>query len=335
MACIPKLSTQDSALLMDRQITFRITLTAPPLGVDFGLQEGKGSNYETVQKQRSAGKDLHFEFTAGLKPGGKSNEPALSGPFVQGPTGGKFVYLDIGTYAGQLDTCWSRRLKIPLYGITTDLLSESSDESDLVLETRVPGTGRDGGPNCATVKPFEGWRMACAQGSGKSARGSSDRDARLTKRRAANKSSVARKNNESSARATAAKGARVAASKGARAGARKGSGCDWSTVQQIARGLPEAVEGLSYGTAAFHVRKKLFVRMHQGRESVVVMIPIEVREGLMQSDPETFYITDHYLGYPAMLVRLRTVRFEDLRSLVEESWRSQAPLKLLVEYDSK
>ena len=37
----------------------------------------------------------------------------------------------------------------------------------------------------------------------------------------------------------------------------------WETVQAIARALPGAVEGMSYGTPAFHVRKKLFVRLHQ------------------------------------------------------------------------
>src|SRR5262249_37087237 len=106
---------------------------------------------------------------------------------------------------------------------------------------------------------------------------------------------------------------------------RSRKGCDWSTVQEIARALPEADEGMSYGTPAFFVKKKLFVRLHQSRESVVIMIPIGAREGLMQTDPETFYITDHYACYPAMLVRLSTVRFEVLRSLVEESWRSRAP----------
>ena len=76
----------------------------------------------------------------------------FAGPFVQGPPGQRFAYLDIGTYAGQSDTQWSRQLKIPLEGITAKMAACGG-----VYETRVPGTARDGGPNCASVKDFKGW----------------------------------------------------------------------------------------------------------------------------------------------------------------------------------
>ena len=142
---------------MERELTLRIILEAPPPGVDFGLQQGHGNDYETVQKQRSKRADLTFTFTVRAKQ--NSNGVAnLLGPFTQGPAHGRFVYLDIGTYAGQTDTHWSRRLKIPLSGISWKLVVEATD-ADRVLETRVPGTGRDGGPNCATVKPFGGWSL--------------------------------------------------------------------------------------------------------------------------------------------------------------------------------
>ncbi len=144
---------------MERELTLRIVLEKPPAGVDFALQKGKGSNYETVQKQRSGTHDLCFEFTARAVPGAKNADPNLLGPFVQGPSGARFVYLDIGVAAGQLDTTWSRRLKIPLTGITTDILSRLEKDRKLILETHVPGTGKDGGPNCATVKPFAGWKL--------------------------------------------------------------------------------------------------------------------------------------------------------------------------------
>ena len=85
----------------------------------------------------------------------KDKFPKFSGSFVQGPADGKFVYIDIGTYAGQTDTVWSRRLKVPLTGITWKDIDSLS--GNLILQASVPGTGRDGGPNCATVKPFEGW----------------------------------------------------------------------------------------------------------------------------------------------------------------------------------
>jgi hypothetical protein len=143
---------------MERELALRIVLEKPPSGVDFGLQKGRGNDYETVQKQRSQAKDLCFEFTIGLKAGGTDATPDFSGSLVQGPRGGRFVYLDIGTYAGQTDSCWSRRLKVPLSGITWDII-DRMEKARAVLETRVPGTGRDGGPSCATVKPFDGWKL--------------------------------------------------------------------------------------------------------------------------------------------------------------------------------
>src|SRR5689334_11406568 len=102
---------------MDEQVKFSIVLLQPPEGVDFGLQKGSGSNYETVQKQRSASGELHFEFTATIRRNKDSADPDFKGPFVQGPLQGRFVYIDIGTLAGQTDSVWSRRLKIPLKGI--------------------------------------------------------------------------------------------------------------------------------------------------------------------------------------------------------------------------
>jgi uncharacterized protein DUF5990 len=141
---------------MERELTLRIVLENPPTGVDFGLQKGRGTDYETIQKQRSKTNDLCFEFIVGLRTSRKDAVPDFSGSLVQGPPGGRFVYLDIGTYAGQKDTCWSRRLKVPLSGITWDMLDRMAS-SRSILEARVPGTGKDGGPNCATVKPFDGW----------------------------------------------------------------------------------------------------------------------------------------------------------------------------------
>ena len=51
-------------------MNLRLILLAPPAGVDYGLQSGQGSGYETVQTQRSAGKDLRFEFSVEVKPCG-------------------------------------------------------------------------------------------------------------------------------------------------------------------------------------------------------------------------------------------------------------------------
>jgi hypothetical protein len=142
---------------MNREINLRIVLESPPAGVDFGIQKGRGSIYETVQTQRSTGRDLVFEFTVVLKETSASGSTDFGGPIVQGPRGGRFVYVDIGTLAGQRDTTCSRRLKIPLTGMPPALIRQASAGRPVMLETRVPGTGKDGGPACASVKDFAGW----------------------------------------------------------------------------------------------------------------------------------------------------------------------------------
>lgn len=144
---------------MERELTLRIVLEKPPAGVDFGLQKGRGGDYETIQIQRSEGKDLQFEFTVRVKVGGNNATPNFLGPMVQGPPGARFIYLDIGTYAGQTETGWSRRLKVPLSGITWSMIDRRLANSASVLETRIHGTGKDGGPSCGTVKPFPGWEL--------------------------------------------------------------------------------------------------------------------------------------------------------------------------------
>lgn len=145
---------------MTLEITLHIILQKPTIDVDFGLQKGSGSNYETVQTQKSTSQDLSFRFCIKIQ-GDKQKDmfPKFTGPFVQGPTGGKFIYIDIGTYAGQTNTPWSRRLKIPLTGIAWDVIDKIIIDPKLILETIVPGVGKDGGPNCATVKPFSGWSL--------------------------------------------------------------------------------------------------------------------------------------------------------------------------------
>ena len=143
---------------MERQVTLRIIVERPPGGVDFGVQEGHGNDYKTVQTQRFSKQDLRFEFPMRVKEG-KNEQPNFLGAFAQGPASNRFIYLDIGTFAGQTNTPWSRRLKIPLAGITLPMVEQASDAS-VIIEVRVPGTGRDGGPTCGTVKQFSGWMLS-------------------------------------------------------------------------------------------------------------------------------------------------------------------------------
>ena len=142
---------------MKKALNLRINLINTPIGVDFGLQKGSGNNFIIVQKQHATTNDLIFEFSVQIKDDAeKKQSPKFSGDFVQGSSD-KFVYIGIGTYAGQFDSVWSRRLKVPLTGITWEQVEQLYNNPNAVIETYVPGTGKDGSPNCATVKPFVGW----------------------------------------------------------------------------------------------------------------------------------------------------------------------------------
>lgn len=143
---------------MSKEITLKIILEDPAPGIDFGLQRGAGIPYETVQRQRSTDKNLFFECQVTLK-NNKSGSPDFFGHFAQGPSAGRFIYIDIGTAAGQINTAWSRRLKIPLDGALLSELKKLDSKETIIAETRLPAMGKDGGPNCGTVKPFPGWKI--------------------------------------------------------------------------------------------------------------------------------------------------------------------------------
>lgn len=100
-------------------------------------------------------------------------------------------------------------------------------------------------------------------------------------------------------------------------------------VRQLALTLPGVVEVSSYGTPGFKVKGKLFVRFHQDGESLVVGASFEDHKALIAEQPETFYLTDHYLNYPWVLVRLSTVRAEQLADLLRQAWRRAAPKSLV------
>jgi len=109
---------------------------------------------------------------------------------------------------------------------------------------------------------------------------------------------------------------------------------NWQTVCELAWVLPEAEECRSYGTPAFKVRGKLFVRMHQDGESIVVRIDESDRAMRIQADRKAFYITDHYVRYPWMLVRLSAVDRDDLADLLVDAWRLRAPKTLVAEFEA-
>jgi hypothetical protein len=93
------------------------------------------------------------------------------------------------------------------------------------------------------------------------------------------------------------------------------------TVRQIALAFPKTTERPCYGTPGFYVGKKIFARLLEDGDSVVLKTDYDRRDLLMKSDPQTYFITDHYRNYPMLIVRLSAVDRADLRELLEEAWQ--------------
>jgi hypothetical protein len=142
----------------DTVVPLRVTLVDPPEGVAWALQIGaKG----LAPPSRVTGRRVSFDLEVRVGPNSESGAPRLLGPAVQGPPAARFLYLNSGLSAGQAGSCWDRRAKVPLTGITSRLIDAATAGREVVLEAEVAGTGRDGGPACASVPLLgAGWRLA-------------------------------------------------------------------------------------------------------------------------------------------------------------------------------
>ena len=106
-------------------------------------------------------------------------------------------------------------------------------------------------------------------------------------------------------------------------------------VREFAHSLPGVKDSTSYGTRALKVGGKLFARLHQNLDCLVLRADLLDREILMQSAPEVFFITDHYRNYPWILVRLAALEKRTLPDLIARAWRLVAPKSLVKKYDGE
>ena len=144
------------------EVPLRIIVVHPPAGVEFRLQQGRSN---LVAPTRVTPTEIQFDFNLRLGPT-RGDRPNLLGDAAQGPPANRFVYVNSGRQAGQQETCWDRRAKVPLQGITSALLKALLAANDAVLEARIEGTARDGGPVCATVSLLgETWRLVAKRSS--------------------------------------------------------------------------------------------------------------------------------------------------------------------------
>ncbi|HEY4574983.1 MAG TPA: DUF5990 family protein [Thermoanaerobaculia bacterium] len=114
----------------DRELSLRITVISPPPGVTFRLQRGRSGLVPPVE---ATNEYLSFDFTLRVDIS-KDGKPNFLGPFAQGPPAGRFVYVNSGTSAGQADSGWTRRAKVPLSGIGWRLIERAFAGTDTILE---------------------------------------------------------------------------------------------------------------------------------------------------------------------------------------------------------
>jgi hypothetical protein len=114
-------------------------------------------------------------------------------------------------------------------------------------------------------------------------------------------------------------------------------------VRRLALALPRTGEKQSWGSAHWTVSSKGFVwerPLRRGDEEALraagVPLPAGdvlgvrvadegVKQALLADDPDVYFTTPHFDGYPAVLVRLERIGEDELRELVEEAWLQRAP----------
>ncbi|GAB3309031.1 hypothetical protein GCM10027348_40910 [Hymenobacter tenuis] len=145
---------------MKQLLRLQLQVLDAPSGVTLMLQRG---THELVPPVNAVAGVLLFELQATVSyPKGEA-VPRLGGPAFHGPVQGRFLYVNAGTYAGQADSGWARRAKVPLPVLTRELVEQALARPDLTLQARILGRAGDGGPACASVKLLDaGWTLASA-----------------------------------------------------------------------------------------------------------------------------------------------------------------------------
>ena len=99
----------------------------------------------------------------------------------------------------------------------------------------------------------------------------------------------------------------------------------FEAVREMGLALPGVEVGTTYGSPALKVRGTMFacLAIHRSADpdSLAIRIDFAQRQELMDADPDTYYVTDHYVNHPAMLIRLSRVHPDALRDLLLIAWR--------------
>ena len=109
----------------------------------------------------------------------------------------------------------------------------------------------------------------------------------------------------------------------------------WEDVEAIGLRYPGVERTTWFGTPSLKVAGKGMCRLRTDPDALVIrVLDLGDREALLKGQPNVFFITPHYDGYPYVLVRLEKVDEAQLEELVEDAWRIRAPKRLVSEHDA-
>jgi hypothetical protein len=121
----------------------------------------------------------------------------------------------------------------------------------------------------------------------------------------------------------------------------------WDDVRRLALSLPQTSEKLSHGSPAWKVKDKPFAWVRPLRKGDIEALGANAPRGeilgartehegakfaLIEEQPEIYFTTPHFNGYPAVLVRLDVISVEELKELLVDAWLSQAPKRIAEAY---
>jgi hypothetical protein len=107
----------------------------------------------------------------------------------------------------------------------------------------------------------------------------------------------------------------------------------WETVRELVAAFPEVEESFE-GRRTWRVRGKLFAWEARERDGggLAVRVDREEKQLILEGDPEVYFTSPHYRGYPGIQIRLDAIEVEELRSRLEDAWLIQAPKRLAAAY---
>ncbi|MCX5515559.1 hypothetical protein C3941_07090 [Kaistia algarum] len=108
---------------------------------------------------------------------------------------------------------------------------------------------------------------------------------------------------------------------------------DVDDLRRLFLALPGVAESTHHGTISFVVAKRFLGRLRDDDTVFAMRCDLGERGFLIEFAPDVFFITDHYRGYPYVLVRLAAANSEQLQPLVERCWRMQATRRLVAAFD--